>query len=289
MPARPRPARAPARAAVWAELTGDPGDAVVLPGAEELLGTAVGLGWRVVVATNAGPGTPPLPDELGRHVDAVAESRAYGIVKDDPRFWARLVEQERVDPAAALVVGDDHEADQRAPEAAGLQTQPVGRGGRTTAELAARLRDAGPRPEDAAALVAGRREWWAGRDVVSAPHLAHLVVRVTRARVRLTAGPAGANAMVVRRQDRPPGVIAAAGPLPDVAWLHLPRDRRPYQAPADLRALLDREGLSLDVLSASDRRHALAMIREARVTETVTERMADLVLFLKDHAKGARR
>lgn len=275
-----------ARAAVLAELTDDPGDAVILPGAEELLDTAARLGWRVIVATNAGPGTPPLPEPLARHIDTVVESRGYGMVKDDPRFWVRLREEEKVDARAALVVGDDLAADQRAPEAAGLQTRLVGGDGTATAALTAQLRAAGARQQEAAAVVAGRREHFAGRDMIVAPHLAPLVVRVTRARVRLAAGAAGTAAVVVRRRALPPAVVAASGALPDLAWLHLPRDRRPYQAPAELRALLDAEGLSLDVLSASDRRHALAMIREARSSTAVSERMADLVLFLRDRGKG---
>jgi FMN phosphatase YigB (HAD superfamily) len=278
------PARA--RAAVAAELAADPGDAVVLPGAEELLHTAAGLGWRVVLATNAGPGTPPLPAELARYLDTVVESCRYGMVKDDPRFWTRLVEEEKVDPGLALVVGDDRQGDQQAPETAGLQTRLI-RDDDGMAALTEQLRAVGRCPEEAAGVVAGRHEHWAGRDMIVAPQLASLVVRVTRARVRLAAGAQPATAaIVVRRQSRPPAVVGAPGPLPAFAWLRLPRDRRPYQVPADLNALLEREGLRLDVLSPSDRRHALAMIREARSTATISERMADLVLFLKDRRKG---
>ncbi|MEV6930146.1 HAD family hydrolase [Dactylosporangium sp. NPDC051485] len=277
-------------AAVAAELAADPGDTVVLPGAEELLDAAAGSGWRVVLATNAGPGTPPLPAVLAQHIDTVAESCGYGMVKDDPRFWARLVEQEQVDPGLAVVVGDDLRADQQAPELAGLQTRPVRGDGAAPArltELTRQLQAAGRVPAEATALVAGRREQWAGRDIMVAPQLAHLVVRVTRARVRLTSDAPGATAaVVVRRQSRPPAVVGASGSLPPFAWLHLPRDRRPYQVPANLHALLEREGLQLDVLSPADRRHALAMIREARSTTAISARMSDLVLFLKDRRKG---
>ncbi|GLK99219.1 HAD family hydrolase [Dactylosporangium matsuzakiense] len=278
---------ASARAGIARELTADPGDAVVLPGAEELLHTAAGLGWRLILATNAGPGTPALPSELARYIDTTAESGRYGMVKDDPRFWTRLVEEEKVDPLLAVVLGDDVLADQRAPEAAGLQTRLIGGDGGTLTGLAAELQAAGQCPDEAAGVVAGRHEHWAGRDMIVAPQLAPLVVRVTRARVRLAAGSApGGAAVVVRRQSRPPAVVGAPGPLPALAWLHLPPDRRPYQVPAGLNALLEREGLRLDVLSPSDRRHALAMIREARSTATISERMADLVHFLKDRRKG---
>jgi len=275
-----------ARAAAVAALAEDHGDTVILPGAEGLLRTATDLGWRVIVATNAGPGTPPLPAELERHMSAVVESRGYGLVKEDPRFWRRLLDQEQVDAAAALVVGDSGTADQRGPEEAGLQSRLVGGDGVGLAALTAELRAAGPRPADATAVVAGRRERWGGRDVAVAPHLTWVVTRVTRARLRFTAGTASGTAVVVRRRALPPAVVAADGALPALVWLRKPRDRRPYQAPADLTALLDREGVTLDALSPSDRRHALAMVREARAGATAADRMADLVLFLKERKKS---
>jgi len=275
-----------ARSAVAEVLVEDHGDAVVLPGAKELLRTATGLGWRVVVATNAGPGTPKLPDELGRYVSAVIESRVYGLVKEDPRFWTRLLSEERVDPRAALVVGDSSVADQRTPEAAGLQSRRVGGDGVALAALTADLRAAGARPADAVAVVAGDREMWASWDVVAAPHLDSLVTRVTRARVRFAAGTTSGTAVVVRRRSRPPAVLADGDALPGVAWLIQPCERRPYTAPASLITLLEREGLSLNVLSPSEQRHAVSMIREARAGGTVAERTADLVLFLKERRKG---
>ncbi|MGI5401433.1 HAD family hydrolase [Streptomyces sp. CA-135486] len=278
-----------ARAAVLAELTADPGDAMILPGAQELLRTAIDLGWRIIVASNAGPGTPPLPDELGRHVSSVVESRDYGLVKEDPRFWARLLEEEKVDVRVALVVGDNPVADGKAPEAAGIQSRLVCGDGVAREALTAQLRAAGSRPEQAAAVVAGHHERWAGRDVIVAPHLTALVTRVTRARLRFSAGPVTGTAVVVRRRALPPVVVAAGGPLPELAWLHQPPDRRPYQAPAELKERLEREGLSLDGLSQADRRHALSMIREARSSTAVSERMADLVLFLKGREKDGSK
>ena len=58
--------------------------------------------------------------------------------------------------------------------------------------------------------------------------------------------------------------------------------------PVKLRTLLQREGLDLDVLSPSEQRHALSMIREARASGTVAERTADLVLFLRARTKAVR-
>jgi hypothetical protein len=259
---------------------------VILPGAEELLRTATELGWRVIVATNAGPGTPPLPAELARHVSTVVESGGYGLVKEDARFWHRLLDQQRVDPGAALVVGDSVVADRHAPARAGLQSRLVRRDGVGLATLTAELRAGGPRPADAVAVVAGDRERWAGREIVAAPHLSSLVTRVTRVRVRCVTTVTSTAAAVIRRRLMPPAVVMAGDPLPGVCWLLRPGDRRSYQTPAQLRALLEREGLDLDVLSPTERRHALSMIREARASGTVAERTADLLLFLKERAKA---
>lgn len=260
-------------------LAEDPGDAVVLPGAEELLRTATELGWRVVVTSNAGPGTPDLPDELGRHLSDVVESRHCGLVKEDPRFWTRLIETGQIDPRMALVVGDNEQSDRRAPAAAGLQSRLVVNG---LASLTEDLGAAGPLPADATAVVAGDHEGWAGRDIVVAPHLDVLVVRVTRARVRYSSGSASGTAVVVKRRSGPPAVVGRQAELPGVTWLLRGRERSPYRIPASLQTLLEQKDLSLDALSASDRRHALSMIHEARADSTVSERTADLVRFLED-------
>ncbi|MFC6084179.1 hypothetical protein [Sphaerisporangium aureirubrum] len=70
--------------------------------------------------------------------------------------------------------------------------------------------------------------------------------------------------------------------LPGIAWLVRGRERPQYRIPASLSGLLEQKGLSLDVLSPSDRRHALSMIHEARAGSTLAERTADLVRFLED-------
>jgi FMN phosphatase YigB (HAD superfamily) len=277
------------RRAVAAVLAEDPGTAVVLPGALELLTAAVEFGWRVIVASNAGPGTPTLPPELGRYLSGVAESRHYGLVKEDPRFWRLLLARERLDPRLTLVAGDSPAADQRAPASAGLQSQLVTRDGSGLALLTAGLRAAGLRPPGAIAVLGGHGEQWAGRTVVTAPHLGFLVERVTRARVRFTTRGTSGSAVVARRRALPPAVTAAGTvPLPGVAWLIGGRERPPYTVPADLATLLNREGLSLDVLSASERRHALSMIHEARADGTLAERMADLVSFLLARSEKER-
>lgn len=274
--------RAPGtRRAVAAVLAEDPGTAFVLPGALELLAAAVELGWRVIVASNAGPGTPALPRELGSYLSGIAESRDYGLVKEDTRFWRLLVARERLDPRLTLVVGDSPAADQRAPASAGLQSRLVTRDGSGLPLLTADLRVAGPRLPGTIAVLGGHGEQWAGRTVVAAPHLDFMVERVTRVRVRFTARGTSGSAVVARRRALPPAVTAAGTvPLPGVAWLAGGGERPPYTIPADLATLLNREGLSLDVLSPSERRHALSMIHEARADCTLAERTAGLVSFL---------
>ncbi|HZM82432.1 MAG TPA: HAD family hydrolase [Candidatus Limnocylindrales bacterium] len=271
------------RLLVAGELAADPGEAIVLPGAEDLLRAAVETGWRVVVASNAGPGTPELPDSLARHVSAVVESRRCGLVKEDPRFWTKLVDTERVDPHLALVVGDQPQADRDAPAAAGLQSRLVREG--ELALLAADLAAAGPPPPDAFAVLGGDHEPWAGREIVVAPHLCSLLTRVTRARVKYVAGQAEGIAVVARRTSGSPAVLGPGDALPGVAWLVPGRERSPYTIPAGLRGVLEGYGLSLDVLSTADRRHALSMIREARSDTTVAQRTADLVRFLRERSK----
>jgi FMN phosphatase YigB (HAD superfamily) len=270
------------RPLVAAELAADPGDVIVLPEAEDLLRTAAGAGWRVVVASNAGPGTPDLPESLGRYVSGLMESRRCGLVKEDPRFWTRLIDLEQIDPQMALVVGDDEQADRDTPAAAGLQSRLVRGGG--LGVLIADLAAAGPPPPGALAVVAGNHEQWAGQHIVVAPHLGALVTRVTRARVKYVAGEADGTAMVMRRRSGAPAVVAQEGALPGLVWLVQGRDRSPYTIPVALRGVLDCHGLSLDLLSPADRKHALSMIREARSGSTVAERTADLVRYLQERA-----
>jgi FMN phosphatase YigB (HAD superfamily) len=271
------------RPQVAAELAADPGDAVVLPGAEDLLRTATANGWRIVVASNAGPGTPSLPKALAVHVESVAESRTCGFVKSDPRFWSRLIDSENLDPRLTLVIGDQAEDDRAAPVSAGLQARLV-RAGRL-GDLAADLDAAGPPPPWAIAVVAGVHERWAGQDVAPAPHLGSMVTRVTRVHLQYSIQGGGGPAVVARRRSGPPAVVSGGPkPLPGVAWLLQGRDRSPYTVPGNLRGILKERGLSLDVLSKSDRRHALSMIHEARNDATVAERTADLVRFLEERS-----
>nr|WP_145491760.1 MULTISPECIES: HAD family hydrolase [Streptomyces] len=268
------------------EVHSDDGHAVILDGARDLLATATDSGWRIVAATNAAVGTPALPPELAGLISVTATSWEYGKVKEDPSFWAALVQREGIDPLLTLVVGDSEPADRDAPMAAGLQARLVTRPGAVLA-LASQIGAAGPCPPEARALVAGDAEPWAGRAVVSAPHLTSLVTRVTRARHVFTSGEQRCQGTVVRRRALPPAVVADHQELPAVSWLLERRGRGTYVVPADLRRELQHQGLSLDGLGPEEYRHAIAMIREARSEQTTAERISDLVRYLKERTAAS--
>lgn len=272
------------RDAIEAALREPAAPATIVPGALDLVTAAVATGWRVIAATNAAAGTPPLPPELAA-VSVTAWSTDYGVAKDDPRFWRLLVEREDVNPRLALVVGDSPRTDQEVPRAAGLQTRLARPGTGALATLAADLASAGPMPPDADAVVVTDGERWAGRPVATAPHLEDLVVRVTRSRHRFVTGDGRSYwGQVVRRKSLAPAVVLDADAVPGVSWLLRQRERSRFVAPAGLRAALAAEDISLDDLSAEDHRHAISMIREARDTDIAAARIADLVRFLRDKA-----
>ncbi|HLI75927.1 MAG TPA: HAD family hydrolase, partial [Acidobacteriaceae bacterium] len=201
------------------------GSATILPGAREVVSSATAAGWRVIAATNAAAGTPSLPSELDG-VSGIAWSAEYGVAKDDPRFWRMLLEREQVSPQLALVVGDSPRTDREVPRAVGLQTLLVQPDGCTLTTLAADLATAGPMPPGTAAVIVNDGEQWAGRPIVTAPHLESLVVRVTRSRHRLVTGDGRACwGQVVRRKSLPPAVISEADHLPGVSWLLNQRER----------------------------------------------------------------
>lgn len=275
-----------ARSAVATTLAEDHGEAIVLPGAEHLLRTATDLGWKVIVATNAGPRTPDLPDELTRYLSGVVESRTCGFVKEDPRFWRQLVEDAQLDPLMTVVVGDCEAADRLAPSIVGLQSRLIATGGPDLGALARDLEAAGTAPAQSFAVVAGDHEQWAGQDIVAAPHLDPLVTRVTRARVKFSTATTAGTAVIVRRRSKSPAVVGHVGALLGMVWLLRGRQRQPFTMPTNLRAALETKRLSLDVLPPPDRKHALSMIREAKTDATRAQRIADLVSFLEKRAQG---
>ncbi|HUO81999.1 MAG TPA: GMP/IMP nucleotidase [Gammaproteobacteria bacterium] len=68
-----------------------------------------GLGKRLVLVTNAHPGSLELKQArtgLGRHFDTMVSAHALGFPKEDVGFWTRLVALEDFDPARTLFVDD---------------------------------------------------------------------------------------------------------------------------------------------------------------------------------------
>ncbi|HYQ92423.1 MAG TPA: HAD family hydrolase, partial [Candidatus Competibacteraceae bacterium] len=79
----------------------------VQPHALEFLGTVRTADKRVVLVTNAHPGSLSLKMEktqLAGHFDAIVCAHELGLVKEQAEFWPRLRQQEPFDPATTLLV-----------------------------------------------------------------------------------------------------------------------------------------------------------------------------------------
>ena len=93
------------------------------PGARELLTALRERGLGVWLLSNAqAMFTRPELEALGidRLFDGVYLSSDYGIKKPDSRFFRALLEERRIDPAAAVMVGNDGECDIRGARELGL-------------------------------------------------------------------------------------------------------------------------------------------------------------------------
>ncbi len=94
----------------------------IRPHAVELLDAMRAAGKRILLVTNAHPGSLSLKLEktqLAGHFDAVICAHALGLVKEQPQFWPRLRWQEDFDPATTLLV-DDNETILRTAQAYGI-------------------------------------------------------------------------------------------------------------------------------------------------------------------------
>lgn len=81
----------------------------VLPHAREFLRKLPELGYRVVLLTNAHPGSLELKmrnTRLGRFFDAMISSHTLGWAKEQDGFWQQLGVVEPFDPGQALMVDD---------------------------------------------------------------------------------------------------------------------------------------------------------------------------------------
>lgn len=80
-----------------------------LPQAREFVSRLRASGRRVVLVTNAHPGTVAIKDAhlgLRRHFDAVHSSHEFGEAKESPAFWPRLAASEPFDARRTLFVDD---------------------------------------------------------------------------------------------------------------------------------------------------------------------------------------
>jgi FMN phosphatase YigB (HAD superfamily) len=265
-------------AAAIAEPEGEP---MLLPGACGFLRQAMNTGWRVIAVTNTARWCSDIPLTLTGWLDDVVTSAATGYLKHDPRFWLRLREA-GVDPAASLVVGDSPVPDGRIPARLGFCPVIVCGDGPSLIDLTWWLAAAADRPDSAIGAAAGRRATWAGHAIMPVPHLADLVVAVTRYRVRVwLPGGRAVTTTIVRRQREGPALLLPAMAGDGLCWLTPVADRRNGTVPADLASALQADGFSLDGLPDRERRHLVSMVREAKAPEVREMRVADVIAFLQ--------
>jgi len=81
------------------------------PGAIEFLKILAESALRVVLATNAEPGSMQRKFDLtgiDRYFDEIGNSHHYGTCKEDPAFWPAFTNKLAIDPSTALLIDDDH-------------------------------------------------------------------------------------------------------------------------------------------------------------------------------------
>jgi HAD superfamily hydrolase (TIGR01509 family) len=96
---------------------------VAYPDAEPTLAELRRRGIRTAAVSNVGFDLRPVLEGLGllQHLDAVILSFEAGVIKPDPRIFARALDQLGVEPRHALMVGDHAAADGGAADA-GIRT-----------------------------------------------------------------------------------------------------------------------------------------------------------------------
>jgi FMN phosphatase YigB (HAD superfamily) len=260
------------------------------PGANELLDAGRATGFRIFACTNMTAWQHPLPIELASRIDGVFASCIEGAVKQDPAFWAGLIERRAVDPTTAIMIGDNLLADGARPSEAGICSFVVNE--YVSLPEVARWISCAPQPPDGVvAAVGGRVMQWAGRPVWAAPQLTDLVEPVTRRRVRLhfEAKEPPVHTMLLRRRGRSPALLLpGSGRSRDgIAWVSALTLQRPVRPPADLVAALNATRLTDQHLSPESQRHLYAMVREAKNPAVRAQRVDDVLSYLRDESKGA--
>ena len=274
----------PAHEASLRDLLLEPdGEALIFDGAETLLATARGRGWRIVGATNAVRWIAPVPDSIARYCDSIVSSSELDLIKQEPDFWRRLARKCTIDPRFGVVVGDDRDADIRPAHAAGFAAIQIDHRTVTINGLRAALDESGPVPVGCTGIAAGIPYAWRGKCVVDVQNLVPLVTDVTRARVFLQAAGTARAATIVRRRDRCPVLLysdATVAPFL-LGWVRTLPDRRVSICPRDLADALAAAEISLVSLSDRQKRHLISMVREAREPGIRTQRIAGVIEYLK--------
>ncbi|NUR94053.1 MAG: HAD family hydrolase [Kribbellaceae bacterium] len=112
---------------------------VAFPDARPALEVARSNGWRIGVLTNGSTKQQNAKLEaigLAAYVDVVCTSESLGVSKPDPHAYQCVCEQLGVEPADALMVGDNLELDVRAAREAGLAARHLDRAvGQTLLDL----------------------------------------------------------------------------------------------------------------------------------------------------------
>lgn len=265
------------------------GEPQILPGAHSLLWQAGQRGWNVVAVTNAARWTPGLPTTLGRLVAATVSSSDVGVLKQDPEFWRRITNVGGdIDARSALVIGDDPRADGATPSEVGFCSIIHGGEGPSLNEIAEWIARAPEPPSDPLGVAAARSFWWAGHNVVAAPHLVGLVKSVTRRRVRASFGNNPAiTTSVVRRRNLPPALIVPESLHGGLVWLSAVGDRRHSTIPPDLMSALTEHQISVDGLADRELQQLTAMVREATDADVRRSRINGVVDYLLRSGNGS--
>ena len=98
------------------------------PDALPALGILRTEGYRLGLAANQPAAAARVLRALDVHLDLVATSEDWGIQKPDPRFFARIASELRLEPARIAYVGDRLDNDIRPAAAAGMLAVFIRRG-----------------------------------------------------------------------------------------------------------------------------------------------------------------
>lgn len=108
-----------------------PSSWVLYPKAVETLEALQARGYRTGLISNWDDRLPEILVQLGLAdlLDPIVISYAVGVEKPDPRIFARALQEAGVGPEAAVMIGDDDEADVAGPRRIGMHAVQIRRPG----------------------------------------------------------------------------------------------------------------------------------------------------------------